>query len=92
MDRNSPTGYRNPALAQFIQRPAFAGTVPLRPGTLGRSAQRTPGQKNLNLNILKTVKVNEQLRLVFGTPRVSPFAPHVHGGARMIRYQLKLIF
>ena len=103
IDRTSPTGYRNPdavggsapidpAQAQFIQRPAFAGTVPLRPSTLGRNTQRTPGQKNWNLNVLKTVKVTEQLRMEFrtefynlfntpqyGTPGVSPFAPQTQG-------------
>jgi len=97
----SPTGYCNPeaqnapidpATARYVQKPAFAGTVPRASGNAGRNLDRVPGIKNWNLNILKTVNVTERFRFEFRTeffnlfntpqyttPSVSPFAPQAQG-------------
>ncbi len=97
----SPTGYCNPEAgnapidpkdARYIQRRAFSGTVPLPSGNAGRNTERVPGIKNWNLNLLKTVNVNERFRFEFRTefynlfntpqyttPSVSPFAPGAQG-------------
>lgn len=97
----SPTGYCNPeaknapidpSAARYVQKPAFAGTVPRASGNAGRNLERVPGIKNWNLNLMKTVNVNERFRFEFRTeffnlfntpqyttPSVSPFAPSAQG-------------
>ncbi len=94
------TGYTNPDAgnapidpntAEFIVNPTFtfgqAGAVQ-RIGSLGRNTQRSPGTNNFDINIQKTTRVTENVRIQFRTEfynafnhpqftqgSVSPFTP-----------------
>jgi hypothetical protein len=96
-DASSPTGYVNPDVlvngkpapidpleARYIGLPANSG----RTGTAGRNTERTPGIRNVNLNLFKDLRLTERLNLEFrtelynvlnhpqyGYPSVSPFTP-----------------
>jgi hypothetical protein len=95
--QTSPTGYINPdannapinpAEARYIAVIGNTGLVRTAPGNLGRNTERSPGLKNWDVNIAKTVKLTEQFKLEFrteffniwntpmyGKVSVSPFSP-----------------
>jgi hypothetical protein len=98
----SATGYVNPEAgnapinmmdAMYIGIKAHAGSVPLPTGNLGRHTLRVPGLNTWNMNLSKTVRTTENVRLEFraefyniwnhpqfGQGSVSPFSP---GGGSM---------
>jgi hypothetical protein len=87
-DGNNPI---DPNTAYFIGNPAYVAGLPgsvQRVGTLGRNTERTPGQNNFNMNIMKRTRISEAKAIEFrtefynifnhpqyGTGSVSPFSP-----------------
>ena len=102
-DRSSPTGYVNPDTvdqngnatpidpkdARYIGLPANPNPAIVGPiGNLGRNTERSPGLKNLDVNVVKRIRLKEGVNLqlrsefynIFNTPQygtvsVSPFRP-----------------
>ena len=94
---SSPTGYVNPdaanapidpSTAMYVVLPAQSGPNPARTGNLGRNTLRTPRLNNFDVNIFKSFKVTEQVKMEFrtefynflnhpqyGYPSISPFSP-----------------
>jgi len=94
---SSPTGYVNPdaanapidpSTAMYVALPAQSGPNPARTGNLGRNTLRTPRLNNFDVNIFKSFKVTEQVKMEFrtefynflnhpqyGYPSISPFSP-----------------
>lgn len=108
VDPSSPTGYVNPDVpgpngtfvrtpinpsdARYIGVAANTGATVLPGGNAGRNTEFVPGQKNWNMSLSKSIRLNERFNLQlradafnvfntpqYGNPSISPFSPTQQG-------------
>ena len=102
---SSPTGFIHVdtgvpidrSMARYIGLPAGSG----RTGSLGRNTERTPGINNFDLTVVKSFRVSERVHLqlraeffdVFNGSQGQFMDPRfADSAARVVRYQLKIVF